>query len=153
MLSRKSTISSPPCSPIHTFLLLALALPCTGAYNLLKASSPNDGRLDHLLLHMQLETRENSLLYTVQVQWASPSFDLRDRNQPRQPSSLYWLLKSANSLYHLISDGIWNSSFLQTRAKGNILSIKHTCSLVFLQFSDAWSLLMLSICPLLYFRC
>ena len=48
-----------PCSPTHPLLLLDPGIPSTGAYSLLNqgASLPNDGRLGHLLLHMQLETR------------------------------------------------------------------------------------------------
>jgi hypothetical protein len=56
----KSPLYPPPRpAPIPTHShLLALAFPCTGAYSLLDqgASLPNDGRLGHLLLHMQLET-------------------------------------------------------------------------------------------------
>jgi hypothetical protein len=51
----------PPPTPLPTHsLFLALAFPCTEAYKVCRAkgaSLPNDGRLGHLLLHMQLETR------------------------------------------------------------------------------------------------
>jgi hypothetical protein len=30
----------PPCSPTHPFPLLALALPCTGAYNVCNTKGP-----------------------------------------------------------------------------------------------------------------
>jgi hypothetical protein len=60
MLSQKSPIPSPhpATQPTHS-CFLALAFPCTGTYNICKTkgtSLPNDGRLGHLLLHMQLET-------------------------------------------------------------------------------------------------
>jgi hypothetical protein len=60
MLSRKFPIPSPRPAPLPTHShFLALAFPCTGAYKNLQdlgACLPNDGRLGHLLLHMQLET-------------------------------------------------------------------------------------------------
>jgi hypothetical protein len=55
---------SPPYPPTPTTLpthspFLALAFPCTGAYKVCKSNGPlfADGRLGHLLIHMQLETR------------------------------------------------------------------------------------------------
>jgi hypothetical protein len=59
MLSWKSPIPSPHLAHQPTqSCFLALAFPCTGAYNLYKtrASPPKYGWLGHLLLHMQLET-------------------------------------------------------------------------------------------------
>jgi hypothetical protein len=60
MLLSKPPIPSPRPAPqpIHS-CFLALAFPCTGAYDLrnTKASPPTDGRLGHPLLHMQLETQ------------------------------------------------------------------------------------------------
>jgi hypothetical protein len=60
MLPWKSPIPSlcPAPQPTHS-CFLALAFPCTGAYDFCKskASPPFDGRLDHPLLHMQLETQ------------------------------------------------------------------------------------------------
>ena len=60
MLSQKSPIHSPypALQPTHSSSL-AVAFPCTGAYNLQRprASPPNDGRVGNLLLHMQLESR------------------------------------------------------------------------------------------------
>jgi hypothetical protein len=55
-----------PCSspqPTHSWFL-ALAFPCTGAYNLRKTKdlSSHYGHLDHLPLHMQLETRALGVL-------------------------------------------------------------------------------------------
>jgi hypothetical protein len=51
-----------PPNPLPTHPpFLALAFPCTGAYKSLQvqwASLCSDGRLGHLLIHMQLETRE-----------------------------------------------------------------------------------------------
>jgi hypothetical protein len=50
----------PPHSPTHPFPFLALVLPCTGAYKVCLsqwASLSSDGRLGHLLIHMQLESR------------------------------------------------------------------------------------------------
>jgi hypothetical protein len=61
MLSQKSpTPSLPPHSPTHPFPFLALVFPCTGAYKVCLsqwASLSSDGRLGHLLIHMQLESR------------------------------------------------------------------------------------------------
>jgi hypothetical protein len=56
---------SPPYLPPPTSLpshshIFALAFPCTGAYKVCKskgASLSSDGRLGHLLIHMQLESR------------------------------------------------------------------------------------------------
>jgi hypothetical protein len=47
-----------PPLPIHS-PFLALAFPCTGAYKVCKSNGPlsSEGRLGHLLIHMQLETR------------------------------------------------------------------------------------------------
>jgi hypothetical protein len=50
----------PPHSPTHPFPFLALVFPCTGAYKVCLsqwASLSSDGRLGHLLIHMQLESR------------------------------------------------------------------------------------------------
>jgi hypothetical protein len=59
MLSSKPTITSPLPAPQPTHShFLALAFPCTGdiIFARPRASPPNDGRLVHLLLHMQVET-------------------------------------------------------------------------------------------------
>jgi hypothetical protein len=55
---------SPPYPPTPTPLLthcpfLALVFPCTGAYKVCVSNGPlsSDGRLGHLLIHMQLESR------------------------------------------------------------------------------------------------
>jgi hypothetical protein len=60
MLSIKPPIHSPhpDSQPIHSHFL-AVAFPCTEAYQVCKTKEPlpNDGRLGHLLIHMQLETR------------------------------------------------------------------------------------------------
>jgi hypothetical protein len=48
----------PPCSPTHPFLLLGPGIPLNWGIQSLQyqgASLPSDGRLGHLLLHMQLE--------------------------------------------------------------------------------------------------
>jgi hypothetical protein len=53
------TLPRPAPLPTHSHLL-ALAFPCTGAYkvcNTKGSSLPSDGRLGHLLIHMQLETQ------------------------------------------------------------------------------------------------
>jgi hypothetical protein len=44
--------------PTHS-PFLALGFPCTGAYTVCKSNGPlcSDGRLGHLLIHMQLESR------------------------------------------------------------------------------------------------
>jgi hypothetical protein len=59
MLSRKFPIPSLLPAPLPTHSrFLALAFPCTGTYKVCKyqgAFLPCDGRLVHLLLHMQLE--------------------------------------------------------------------------------------------------
>jgi hypothetical protein len=59
------TLTHPAPLPTHSHFL-ALAFPCTGANKVCKtkgpASLPNDGRLGHLLLHMQLETRALGVL-------------------------------------------------------------------------------------------
>jgi hypothetical protein len=59
MLSQKSPIPPPllPYTPTPTSW--PWCFPCTETYNVCKtrASLPNDGRLGHLLLQMQLETR------------------------------------------------------------------------------------------------
>jgi hypothetical protein len=58
MLSPKSPIPSPCPAPQSTHSrFLALAFPCTGAYDLHKTSPPIDGQLGHPLLHIQLETQ------------------------------------------------------------------------------------------------
>jgi hypothetical protein len=60
MLSQKSPIPSPHSVPQPTHSrFLALAFPCTGAYDFARprASPLIDGRLGHPLLHMQLETQ------------------------------------------------------------------------------------------------
>ena len=49
-----------PPNPLPTHSpVLALGFPCTGAYNVCKSNGPlcSDGRLGHLLIHMQLESR------------------------------------------------------------------------------------------------
>jgi hypothetical protein len=57
----ESSLFTPPPSsapqPTHS-CFLALAFPCTGhiIFARPRVSPPNDGHLDHLLLHMQLET-------------------------------------------------------------------------------------------------
>jgi hypothetical protein len=63
MVSQKSPIPSSPSlhhapQPTNSHFL-ALAFPCTGAYDLCKtkASPPIDGLLGHPLLHMQLESQ------------------------------------------------------------------------------------------------
>jgi hypothetical protein len=55
---------SPPYPPTPTPLpthspFLALVFPCTGAYKVCVSNGPlsSDGRLGHLLIHMQLESR------------------------------------------------------------------------------------------------
>jgi hypothetical protein len=55
--------TDPALKPTHS-RFLALAFPCTRAYNLCKtkASPPNDDELYHLLLHMQLETWAQGVL-------------------------------------------------------------------------------------------
>jgi hypothetical protein len=66
MLSRKSPIPSPhSCSPTHPLPLLGPGVsPVLGHRKFARprASLPNDGRLGHLLLHMQLETRALGVL-------------------------------------------------------------------------------------------
>jgi hypothetical protein len=65
MLSPRPPIPSPHPAPQPTYShILALAFPCTGAYDLRKTKglSSIDGRLGHLLLHMQLETQLWGLL-------------------------------------------------------------------------------------------
>ena len=66
MLSRMFPIPSPRPAPLLTHsCFLALAFPCTGAYkvcNTKGACFPSDGRLGHLLLHMQLEIRSLGVL-------------------------------------------------------------------------------------------
>jgi hypothetical protein len=57
MLSCKSPKPSPfPAPPPTHSHFLVLEFHCTGAYKVCKTSLPNDGRLGHLLVHMQLET-------------------------------------------------------------------------------------------------
>jgi hypothetical protein len=57
---------SPPPALVPTdSYFLALEFPCTGAYKVCNtngASLPNNGRLGHLLLHMQLETQALGVL-------------------------------------------------------------------------------------------
>ena len=56
----KSPPYPPPPIPLPTLSpFLALAFPCTGAYKVYVSNGPlsSDGRLGHLLLHMQLESR------------------------------------------------------------------------------------------------
>jgi hypothetical protein len=64
MLSQKSSTPSPHPAPLSTHShFLALAFPCTRAYKVCQgASLHTDGRLGHLLLHMQLETRALGVL-------------------------------------------------------------------------------------------
>ena len=60
MLSQKFPIPSPPESPTHPFPLFGPGVPLYwGIYSLLVqwASLSSDGRLGHLLIHMQLESR------------------------------------------------------------------------------------------------
>jgi hypothetical protein len=68
MTSRKFLIPSPPpCSPTHSLpFLIPGVFPELGHISLQDqgASLPNDGRLVHLLLHMQLETRALGLLFS-----------------------------------------------------------------------------------------
>ena len=67
MLSPKSPIPSPCPAPQPTHsCFLALAFPCTGAYDLHKTKglSSLNGRLGHPLLHMQLETQLWGILVT-----------------------------------------------------------------------------------------
>ena len=75
MLSWKSPILSSHPAPQHIhFHFLALAFPCTGAYDLHKtkglSSPPIDGRLGHPLLHMQLETQFCGVLVSS-YHWSS----------------------------------------------------------------------------------
>jgi hypothetical protein len=63
MLAQKFPISSPRPAPLPTHShLLALVFPCILSLQDLGASLPNDGRLGHLLVHMQLETRTLGVL-------------------------------------------------------------------------------------------
>jgi hypothetical protein len=65
MLSQKSPRPSPRNSPTHALPLLGPGIPpYWGILSLLDqgASLPNDGRLGHLLLHMQLEIRAPGVL-------------------------------------------------------------------------------------------
>ena len=50
--------TTPTPLPTHSHSL-ALVFPCTGAYKVCMTNGPlcSDGRLGHLLIHMQLETR------------------------------------------------------------------------------------------------
>jgi hypothetical protein len=60
MLSQKSPTRYPTHSPTHPLPLLGMEFPCTEAYKKLHdqwASLSTDGRLGHLFIHMQLETR------------------------------------------------------------------------------------------------
>ena len=60
MLSESPLCPPPPCSPTHLFPLLCPGVPLYWGIQSLQdqgASLPNDGRLGHLLIHIQLETR------------------------------------------------------------------------------------------------
>jgi hypothetical protein len=60
MLSQKSPIPSPPNSPTHPLLLFGPGVPLYWGIQSLRvqwASLSSDGRLGHLLIHMQLESR------------------------------------------------------------------------------------------------
>jgi hypothetical protein len=63
MLSRKSPIPRPVPQPTHSHFL-AWHSPVLGHIKFARprASLPNDGRLGHLLLHMQLETQALGVL-------------------------------------------------------------------------------------------
>jgi hypothetical protein len=55
----------PPCSPTHPLLLLGPGIPLYWGIQSLQyqgASLPSDGRLGHLLLHIQLEIRALGVL-------------------------------------------------------------------------------------------
>jgi hypothetical protein len=66
--SLKIAYTPPPApQPTHSYFL-ALAFPCTGAYNLRNyqgASPPINGRLGHPLLHLQLETQALRVLVSL----------------------------------------------------------------------------------------
>jgi hypothetical protein len=80
MLSQKSPIHFPlmlPFPPIPTSWPWCFS--CTGAYKVCntRGLSPNDGRLGHLLIHMQLETQAQGVLvssYSCSTYWVADPF-------------------------------------------------------------------------------